>query len=95
MLAASERNTGAAGLGVNQHTSKEVRSSSTTAPTLSSAGISKDLSARAQKLAAVPQEQFESEVSQWRERVSAEGARPMRALWDILGDWPMPKIKKP
>ncbi len=32
------------------------------APKLSDAGISKDLSARAQKLAAVPQEQFEAEV---------------------------------
>lgn len=46
-----------------------------TAPKLSDAGISKDLSSRAQKLAAVPEAEFESEVGQWRERVSAEGAR--------------------
>ena len=66
---------GAAGAGVNQHTPKEVRSSVTTAPKLADAGISKDLSSRAQKLAAVPKAEFEAEVGQWRERVSAEGAR--------------------
>lgn len=45
------------------------------APRLADAGISKDLSARAQKLAAVPAAQFEQEVGDWRQRVSAEGAR--------------------
>lgn len=44
-------------------------------PKLADAGISYDLSARAQKLAAVPEKQFESEVGEWRERVTAEGAR--------------------
>lgn len=44
-------------------------------PKLSDAGISKDLSSRAQKLAAVPQAEFEAEVGEWRERVQAEGAR--------------------
>lgn len=44
-------------------------------PTLASVGISKDLSSRAQKLAAVPKEEFEAEVGDWRERVSAENAR--------------------
>lgn len=44
-------------------------------PTLADAGIDKKLSARAQKLAAVPAEQFEAEVGEWRERVEAEGAR--------------------
>lgn len=44
-------------------------------PKLADAGISKDLSSRAQKLAAVPEAEFEAEVGQWRERVSAEGAR--------------------
>ena len=43
--------------------------------TLDSAGISKDLSSRAQKLAAVPEAEFEAEVTDWRERVTAEGAR--------------------
>jgi hypothetical protein len=45
------------------------------APKLADAGISKDLSSRAQKLAAVPEAEFEAEVGAWRERVSAEGAR--------------------
>lgn len=45
------------------------------APTLAEVGISKDLSARAQKIAAVPEAEFEAEVGEWRERVSAEGAR--------------------
>lgn len=44
-------------------------------PKLADAGISKDLSSRAQKLAAVPEDEFEAEVGAWRERVSAEGAR--------------------
>lgn len=42
---------------------------------LADAGISKDLSSRAQKLAAVPEKEFEREVGQWRDRVSAEGKR--------------------
>jgi predicted RNase H-like nuclease (RuvC/YqgF family) len=44
-------------------------------PTLAEAGISKNLSSRAQKLAAVPNDEFESEVSDWRERVGKENAR--------------------
>lgn len=44
-------------------------------PKLADAGISKNLSSRAQKLAAVPQAEFEAEVGEWRERVQAEGAR--------------------
>lgn len=44
-------------------------------PTLSDAGISKDLSSRAQKLAAVPEHEFESEVGEWRDRVNQEGRR--------------------
>lgn len=44
-------------------------------PTLSDVGISKNLSSRAQKLAAVPEAEFENEVGQWRDRVQAEGAR--------------------
>lgn len=45
------------------------------APKLADVGVSKDLSSRAQKLAAVPPAEFESEVSDWRNRVNAEGAR--------------------
>jgi hypothetical protein len=66
-------NSGAAGLGINQYS--EVRSSETTAPKLADMGISKDLSSRSQKLAAVPEAEFESEVGEWRDRVKAEGAR--------------------
>jgi len=66
-----------AGLGLNRGTrlggsSKEPPDDR---PKLSDAGIDKKLSSRAQKLAAVPRDEFESEVGQWRERVSAEGAR--------------------
>ena len=49
-------------------------------PTLADANISYDLSSRAQKLATVPEEQFEAEVGEWRERVSAEGERVTRRL---------------
>ena len=78
-------NTGAAGTGINQYSPKEVRSSVTTAPTLADVGISKDLSARAQKLAAVPEAQFEAEVGEWRERAEAEGAR-VSARLEAAGD---------
>ena len=66
---------GAAGVGINQHTPAEVRSSQTTAPTLAEAGISKDLSSRAQKLAAVPEQEFEAALAAKRERDLKDGAR--------------------
>lgn len=79
MLAAQKEagglNRGAAGMSGNQHSGKLVRSSQTTAPKLRDSGISKDLSSRAQKLAAVPEKEFEAEVGEWRGRVTAEGAR--------------------
>ncbi len=73
-------NRGAASMAGNQHTGKVVQSSQTTAPKLADVGISKDMSSRAQKLAAVPEAEFESEVGQWRERVSAEGQRVTHRL---------------
>jgi hypothetical protein len=45
------------------------------APTLAQAGISKDLSSRAQKLAAVPATEFEAELAAKRERDRKDGAR--------------------
>lgn len=44
-------------------------------PTLGDVGISKDLSSRAQKLAAVPHDEFEAELAAKRERDQTEGAR--------------------
>ena len=44
-------------------------------PTLSDVGISYDLSSRAQKMAAVPEAEFEAEVGEWRDRVQVEGER--------------------
>lgn len=44
-------------------------------PTLADVGISKDLSSRAQAIAAVPEKEFETEVATWRDRVSKEGER--------------------
>jgi hypothetical protein len=45
------------------------------APTLAQAGISKDLSSRAQKLAAVPEADFEAALAEKRERDRKEGSR--------------------
>lgn len=45
------------------------------APKLADAGISKDLSSRAQKLAAVPVAEFEAELAAKRERDREDGAR--------------------
>jgi hypothetical protein len=55
------------------------------APKLAAAGISKDLSSRAQKLAAVPEAEFEAEVGEWRERVNAEGAERAQRLLTQAG----------
>lgn len=45
------------------------------AVTLAEIGIDKKLSARAQRIAAVPEKQFEAEIDGWRERVEQEGER--------------------
>lgn len=66
---------GGAGMAGNQHTGKLVPSSQTSAPKLADAGISHDLSSRAQKLAAVPAGQFEAELAAKRERDKQDGAR--------------------
>lgn len=44
-------------------------------PTLAQIGIDKKLSSRAQKIAVVPADKFESMIANWRERVSAENER--------------------
>jgi len=44
-------------------------------PTLAAAGIDKKLSSRAQKLAAVPQREFEERLGEWRERIAEENER--------------------
>jgi hypothetical protein len=44
-------------------------------PTLADAGISKDMSSRAQALAKVPAAEFEQEMADWRDRTAADGAR--------------------
>jgi len=44
-------------------------------PTLAEAGIDKKLSARAQKIAAVPEKKFEGMIGDWRERVQEENER--------------------
>lgn len=65
-----------------------------TAPKLADAGISKDLSSRAQKLAAVPESEFEAEVGEWRDRVSAEGVRVTTRL-EKAGERELRKTSKP
>jgi hypothetical protein len=44
-------------------------------PTLSDAGIDKHLADRARKMAAIPADEFDGIVSDWRERVADENAR--------------------
>lgn len=56
-------------------------------PALSEVGIDKKLSARAQKIAAVPKAEFEAEVGEWRERVEAEGARVTARLESSGAEW--------
>lgn len=49
-------------------------------PTLAEMGISKDLSSRAQKLAAVPHEEFEANIVEHKQRIAAENARVVNKL---------------
>ncbi len=51
---------------------------------LAEIGVDKKLSARAQKIAAVPEAEFESEVADWREKVEEEGVR-VTARLEIAG----------
>jgi len=68
LLAEMKKKQGAAGAGSNQH---EVQSHRSTAPVLADLGISKDQSSQWQKLAKVPDEEFEEAVS--AERPSTSG----------------------
>jgi hypothetical protein len=49
-------------------------------PTLAEMGISKDLSSRAQKLAAVPEAEFEANIVEHKQRIAAENARVINKL---------------
>ncbi|WP_396179936.1 hypothetical protein [Flavobacterium sp.] len=60
LLATTEKNRGAAGVGSNQH---QVRSHDSTAPTLAEMGLTRDESSRYQQLAAMPDEHFETAVA--------------------------------
>lgn len=53
--------------------------------TLAEVGIDKKQSSRAQKLAAVPEAEFEAEMDQWRERMETEGAR-VTARLELAGE---------
>ena len=65
--------TGAAGIG--KPASAVITEYRTQPPTLAEVGIDKNLSSRAQKLAAVPEEKFEGMLGGWRERVADETER--------------------
>jgi len=59
----------------NQYTGPVPNENRSTPPTLAEAGIDKKLSSRAQKLAAVPKDEFESMIGEWRGRVELENER--------------------
>lgn len=67
MLIVSPKNTGSRGIGKSGVPPKH--------PTFQDAGIDKKLSSRAQKLAAVPEADFEGMVGKWRDRVGKENER--------------------
>ncbi len=78
--------------GKNQDGSSALVTDEDRKPTLADAGISYDLSSRAQKLAAVPEEEFEKEVGDWRERVQEEGKR-VTARLEQAGEREIKKAK--
>lgn len=81
MIAGQKATVGLATGTRGQLSGKDTSGSSVVAPpertraTLADAGIDKKLSARAQKMAAVPEAEFESMVGEWRDRVEAENER--------------------
>jgi hypothetical protein len=60
-------------------------------PRLADAGITKDLSSKAQKLAALPDETFETLIAEYRERVLKEGDRVRTKLLRAKQDPPKPE----
>lgn len=74
ILRDTPKNTGAQGIG------KSAVPTENRTPTLSDLGIDKKLSSRAQRLAAVPVEEFEEQIGEWRERVTAENERVTTSL---------------
>ena len=64
------------------------------APKLADVGIGYDLSSRAQKLAAVPEAEFEAELAAKRERDQKEGAR-VSAKLEKAGERELAKAKQP
>ena len=68
-------NSGTAGKGRPRKGGAEAEPPKDERPTLADAGIDKKLSARAQKLAAVPETKFDQMVCEWRDRVASETER--------------------
>jgi N6-adenosine-specific RNA methylase IME4 len=68
-------NTGTAGLGRPTLGGTKMEPPKNALPTLAEAGIDKKLSSRAQKMAAVPEQEFEGMLGEWRERVHDENER--------------------
>jgi hypothetical protein len=73
-------NRGAAGIG----TSAVVRDDRT--PTLADIGVSKDLSSHAQRVAAIPSDEFEGIVGQWRDTLENENERVTTNILAAGGD---------
>lgn len=72
LIAAQKATVGLNGGSLRRGSSKEPRDNR---PTLSEAGIDKKLSSRAQKMAAVPEAEFEGMIGAWRGRVAQENER--------------------
>jgi hypothetical protein len=95
LIAAQKAGPGLAKPGVKPSGNSVVADDRIQTPTLAEAGISKDLSSRAQKLAAVPEEEFEAELAAKRERDREEGAR-VSARLEAAGEQAMKgnKVKR-
>jgi len=78
LIAAQRQSVGLAkggGTGANKHRRAAGTKQDPAAPTLAAAGIDKHLAERARKLAAVPEQQFETLVADWRDRSQQNGER--------------------
>ena len=92
ILLAAERQAGDLSSGPIPKENNWSSSTTNTRESLAERGISKDLSSRAQKLAAVPQEQFDGELKELGERNRQEGAR-VKSKLEAIGEKIMERDK--
>ncbi len=83
---AGEMNVGAKGNDSNQY-QKEVRSHDVSAPKLSEMGITHSASSRAQKMAEIPDDEFESVIAEYKQAIADAVEMPQPSVNAVIADF--------